>query len=178
MNKFNYKVADEAIALISDPEFSLQNDTMRKHRAVAFFIAMASPLTPMGVSGAAYCKQLDGLFLDGVLVHRSGVSVGVAFLSDPSATIRPGCNNSGVDGDPWPVPSRGRWINVRNSMVPDEVRTIVVKKANAALRAAVPEVEKAARQCEQDIQARHAHADSERDAMIAAWIGREEEDDA
>ncbi len=90
-------------------------------------------------------------------------------MSDPTATISLGCQDFRCHGDPWPKLSLGKWIIISRKNIPDEVKKIVLKRANKLIRDAADDILDQSKQLEIEHNRQLQSTNDENDRMIKAW---------
>jgi len=138
---------------------------------VSHFLCATEKLCSEGLGGKGWYHWFGGVFRDGVYVYSENHNVGIMFASVPDAQAFPGFQDSREIGNPMPTLSEGRWIDLAERDIPDEVRNNVLVIANALIRDAARKVLEHRKIIKAQDEQRAAEQAAERDAWVKAWSG-------
>lgn len=169
MDSGNFKWYAELARNVQGSDFRIQDNLGERMPGLAHLLCAMSRYSSHGLSGAAFRHWVAGVFRDGVYVFADNYRVDVAFASDPTATVSPGCDDSCVHGDPKPRLSNGRWIGLTREDVPDAIHQKVSRIANRLIREAALDVLRRADELEAELAAASKRRTARHEAMVAAW---------
>ena len=169
MDSSNYKWYSKLALAVRADDFRIEDNLGERMHGLAHLVSEMGRYSSHGLGGAAFRHWVSGVFRDGVYVFADNYRVGLSFASDPAATAVRGCQESRVNGNPWPQLSEGCWINLAREDVPDSVRQTVLRIANELIREAALDVFRRAEQLQAEEDATRKQRTADHDAMVVAW---------